>query len=61
MAKMASQIRLNEILSEKIKAIATIEMRTMNAQMEYFLNRAVADYEEANGVIPLSEFHFEEK
>ena len=58
MSKLASQIRLNDVLFEKIKAIALMEMRTMNAQMEYFLNRAVSDYEEANGVIDLSEFCF---
>ena len=49
--KMSSQIRLEERLYEKVKSIAEKELRSMNAQMEYFIARAVEQYERDNGVI----------
>ena len=35
--KVATQIRLDELIYGKIKFIAAHELRTMNAQMEYFI------------------------
>ena len=49
MPKMSSQIRLEESLYDKVKAIAEKELRSMNAQMEYFIIRAVEQYERENG------------
>ena len=51
MNKMSSQIRLEERLYEKVKTIAEKELRSMNAQMEYFISRAVEQYERDNGAI----------
>jgi len=51
MAKTASQIRLDDDLFEKIKIIAEKEYRTMNAQMEFFLQKDVEQYEKEHGVI----------
>lgn len=49
MAKSATQIRIDEKLFEKIKLIAELELRTMNAQIEYFLLNGVTQYENENG------------
>lgn len=35
--KVATQIRLEESLYELVKSIAEEEMRSLNAQMEYFI------------------------
>ena len=48
-SKIASQIRLDETLYEKLKAIAEKEMRSMNSQMEYLLLKGVEQYERENG------------
>jgi len=53
MGKMASQIRLDEDTFGKIKHIAEKELRTMNAQMEYFLLKGIKEYERACGPIYL--------
>ena len=45
MEKMSSQIRLDEELFAKVKAIAKRELRTMNAQFEYFIRQGVEQYE----------------
>ena len=50
MARVASQIRLEEELYAKLKAIADRELRSVNAQMEYFLIRSVEQYERDNPV-----------
>ena len=46
MPKVASQIRLDEELFNKIKYIAHHELRTMNAQMEYYLRAGVEKFED---------------
>ena len=53
MGKVASQIRLEEILFEKVKAIAERELRTMNAQLEYFIRSCIDAYEKENGGISI--------
>jgi hypothetical protein len=52
MAKIATQIRLEEDTYKKIKYIANRELRTMNAQMEYFLLWAIGAFEKTHGLTP---------
>ena len=49
--RTATQIRVNEIVYQKIKWIASLENRNTNAQIEYFLKKAVESYEEEHGTI----------
>ena len=44
--KAVSQIRIDVTLFEKLKKIAEQQNRSMNAQIEYFLRIAVAQFEE---------------
>lgn len=54
MPKTATQIRLDEDLFERLKTIAEREMRSLNSQMEYFLLKAVIQYEKENEEPPTS-------
>ena len=49
--KVATQMRYDEVLYEKTKRIAENELRTINAQIEYFMKRGVEAYEKEHGVI----------
>jgi len=42
--KVATQIRLDEELYEKLKEIAEKEKRSLNSQMEYFLQISADSY-----------------
>ncbi len=53
--KVATQMRYDEVLYEKTKRIAENELRTINAQIEYFMKRGVEAYEKEHGVISLPE------
>lgn len=46
--KIATQIRLDESLYELVKNIADEEMRSLNAQMEYFIKSGAKKYVEEN-------------
>ena len=52
--KIASQVRINDVLWEKLKAIADKELRSVNNQVEYFLGQSVSQYEEQHGAIEVS-------
>ena len=52
-SKLATQIRLDEYLHAKVKLISDREMRSINAQMEYFIKKSVEKYEAENGEIVL--------
>lgn len=52
--KVATQMRYDEILYEKTKIIAENELRTINAQIEYFMKLGVEAYEKEHGIILLS-------
>jgi len=54
--RAATQIRLDELLFEKLKIIAESELRTLNSQMEYFLRRGVMEYESVNGEVVPAEY-----
>lgn len=51
--KIATQMRYDEVLYEKTKIIAQEEMRTINAQLEYFMKKGVEAYEREHGSIIL--------
>ena len=44
--KQATQIRIDEELFLDIKSISEMELRTLNAQIEYFLIQGVDEYRE---------------
>jgi len=48
-------MRYDETLYKKTKIIAENEMRTTNAQLEYFMKLGVEAYEKEHGVILLPE------
>lgn len=50
--RVATQIRVNETVYQKVKLIAQNESRNTNAQIEYFLKKGVEEYERKNGPIP---------
>lgn len=51
--KVSTQMRYDETLYKKTKIIAENEMRTTNAQLEYFMKLGVEAYEKEHGVISL--------
>ena len=51
--KVATQMRYDEVLYEKTKFIAANELRTINAQIEYFMKKGVEAYEAEHGPILL--------
>lgn len=53
--KVSTQMRYDEVLYEKTKIIATNELRTINAQIEYFIKKGVEAYEAEHGIISLPE------
>jgi len=46
--KATTQIRVSEALFDQLKAISELEMRSLNAQMEYFLKEAATRYMKEN-------------
>lgn len=46
--KVATQIRLDEKLYSLVKSIAEVEMRSINAQMEYFIREGAEKYKDEN-------------
>lgn len=48
-----TQLRLNETLFRKAKAIAKLENRTMNSQFEYFIRMGIEKYEAEHGKVIL--------
>ncbi|MEG2575771.1 MAG: hypothetical protein RSA41_07045 [Christensenella sp.] len=53
--RSTTQLRFDETLHAKAKIIADRELRTLNAQLEYFIKTGVNEYEKTHGVIILSE------
>lgn len=51
MAKIAFQTRLDEITHKKLSIIANNELRSLNAQLEYFILQSIKEYESTNGEI----------
>ena len=55
MAKIATQIRLDESMYKKIKYISEKKLRSLNSQMEYFILKGIEEYEKEYGVIQISD------
>ena len=53
--KVATQIRLDETTHALVKAISVLELRSLNAQMEYFILKGIKDYENQNGKVTVPE------
>ncbi len=51
--KAVTQIRLDEITHQKLKFISEKKLRSLNAQMEYFILKGIELYEKENGIISL--------
>lgn len=51
---MGFQLRLTDELDEKIKAIAELEQRSKNKEIEYILTKYIKEYESNNGEIKLN-------
>ena len=53
--KISTPMRYDEVLYEKTKIIAQCELRSLNAQIEYFIKTGVEEYEKKYGVINISD------
>lgn len=51
MSKVALQIRLEETTHQKLKIIADSELRSLNAQLEYFILQGIKNYEANHGSV----------
>jgi hypothetical protein len=51
MSKLQYTIRLDEDVFIKLKRIADSERRSVNNQVEYFIDKGISRYEEENGNI----------
>lgn len=51
--KVSTQMRFDQTLYEKTKIIAENELRSINAQIEYFIKKGVEAYEAEHGPILL--------
>lgn len=52
--RISTQIRIDETIWKKVKAIARLESRNANAQLSYFVQKAVEDYERQHGEVAVS-------
>lgn len=52
--RISTQIRIDETVWKKIKAIAKAENRNANAQLSYFAQQAVTAYEKEHGEVDIS-------
>ena len=59
--KSVTQLRLDELLFEKLKVLARQEMRSFNAQIEYFLMTSVKEYEAKHGKLQSPEIFIVER
>ena len=55
MSKIALQTRLDENTHQKLKFIADKELRSLNAQLEYFILQGIKEYEANHGLIDVQE------
>ena len=49
--KAAFQLRIDEKAHRKLKSIAEKELRSLNAQIEYFICRGIEKYEKEHGSV----------
>ena len=53
MGKIATQMRYEYELYDKTRIIADAELRSINAQIEYFMKKGIEAYEKEHGPIVL--------
>ena len=51
--RVSTQVRLDERYYAKLKIIAEIESRSINAQLEHFMKQGVTNYEAEHGPIQI--------
>jgi len=51
--KVQTGLRLEEEALQKITFIAKKQKRSLNAEIEFAVQRAIEEYEKANGAIPV--------
>jgi len=51
--RIATQLRIDEILHAKAKIIARKEERPLNSQFEYWIKKGVEQYEKEHGTIDI--------
>lgn len=51
MPRVALQFRMDEETHNRVRAIAARELRSLNAQIEYFVIKGIIAYEKENGPI----------
>ena len=51
--RIATQLRIDEILQAKAKIIARKEERPLNSQFEYWIKKGVEQYEKEHGTIDI--------
>ena len=49
--RMATHLRIDEVLHAKAKIIAKNEERPLNSQFEYWIKKGVEQYEKENGTV----------
>jgi len=54
--KIQAGLRLEEKALRKITFIAKLKKRSLNAQIEYIVQKCIDEYEKENGTIPVPEF-----
>lgn len=53
--RISTQVRIDETVWKKVKAIAQQESRNANSQLNYFLQQSVAAYEQQHGEVKITE------
>lgn len=53
--RISTQVRLDETAWKKLKAIAKLESRNANAQLNHFLLKAVEAYEQQHGPVDITD------
>ncbi len=53
-SKIPTMLRLPEELYGKMKALSSLEHRSMNMEIEHALTKYILQYEKENGEIPIS-------
>ena len=52
-AKVQTGLRLDEVTHEKLRYIASRQKRSLNAEIEFALEKVINDFESEHGSIPL--------
>ncbi len=53
--RVSIQVRIDETVWKKVKAIAKLESRNANAQLTHYVQKAVEAYEQEYGVVSITD------